>query len=75
MTEIAGVAMALDPYTLLLMTHAESDNGGKLIYTASQVPDAGLAGIVNMIVTASSAWIAGRDDCELLDLLVGTSGG
>lgn len=75
MSDIAGVGLALDPHTLLLMTHAESENGGKLTYGASQVPDAGLAGIVNLIVAASSAWIAGRDDCELLELLARTSGG
>jgi hypothetical protein len=75
MLEIAGVAVALDPYTLLLIEHAESEAGGKLTYTASQVPDAGLAGIVNVIVAGSSAWIAGRVDCELLELLVRTSGG
>ncbi len=75
MLEIAGVAVALDPYTLLLMTHAESEAAGKLTYTASQVSDAALAGIVNLIVAGSSPWIARRDDCELLALLVRTSGG
>jgi hypothetical protein len=67
--EIAGCAVALDPYTLLLMFHAETDDGGKLAYIASQVQAEGLAGIVNLIVTGASPWVAGRDDCELLELL------
>jgi hypothetical protein len=72
--EIAGCAVALDPYTLLLMFHAETDDGGKLAYIASQVPPEGLAGIVNLLVAAASPWIAGRDDCELLALITRMSG-
>jgi Protein of unknown function (DUF4238) len=73
--ELAGCALALDPYTLLLMFHAETEDGGKLAYVASQVQAEGLAGIVNLLVTARSPWIAGRDDCELLALIARLAGG
>lgn len=66
---LAGCALALDPYTLLLMFHAETEDGGKLAYIASQVQAEGLAGIVNLLVAAGSVWIAGRDDCEPLALI------
>jgi hypothetical protein len=74
MAEIAGIAVALDPHTLLLMSHADRDDGGKLAYISSQVPAEGLAGITNLIVAASSSWIAGRDDCEVLNVLIKSSG-
>ena len=74
LAELAGVAVAVDPYTMLLMFHAERDDGAKLAYITSQVPAEGLAGIVNIIVTGASAWIAGRDDCDLLNLLIKSSG-
>jgi hypothetical protein len=70
---LAGCALALDPYTLLLMFHAETEDGGKLAYIASRVPDEGIAGLVNLLVTAGSSWVAGRDDCELLALLARTA--
>ena len=69
LNKLAGCAVGLDPYTLLLMFHAETDDGGKLAYIASQVPPEGLAGMVNLLVTARSPWIAGRDDCDLLTLI------
>ncbi len=74
MSKIAGIAVALDPHTLMLMTHAETDDGGKLAYIASQVPAMALAGLTNLLVTASSSWIAGRDDCETLTVLMKASG-
>jgi hypothetical protein len=67
--ELAGCALALDPYTLLMMFHAETDDGCKSAYIASQVQAEGLSGVVNLLVTAGSPWIAGRDDCELLTLI------
>lgn len=67
--EIAGCAVALDPYTLLLMFHAETDDGGKFAYIASQVQAEGLAGVANVLVAGASPWVAGRDDCELLALM------
>lgn len=73
--EVAGIAVALDPYTLLMMFHADRDDGGKLAYIASQVPPEGLAGVVNIIVAGASPWIAGRDDCELLALVSQMAGG
>ncbi len=69
LNELAGCAVALDPYTLLLMFHAETDDGGKLAYIASQVPPEGLAGVMNILVAGASPWIAGRDDCELMALV------
>jgi hypothetical protein len=66
---LAGCALALDSYTLLLMFHAETEDGGKLAFIASQVQAEGLAGIVNLLVAAGSVWIAGRDDCEPLALI------
>ncbi len=66
---IAGVAVAADPHTAVLMFNADTDNGGKLAYMASQVQPEGLAGLMNVLVAVGSEWVAGRDDCELLRLL------
>lgn len=66
---IAGVAVAADPHTAVLMFNADTDDGGKLAYMASQVQPEGLAGLMNILVTVGSEWVAGRDDCELLRLL------
>jgi Protein of unknown function (DUF4238) len=73
--ELAACAVALDPYTLVMMFHAETEDGGKLAYISSQVQAEGLAGLVNVLVAAGSPWIAGRDDCELLALIAQTVGG
>jgi hypothetical protein len=72
---IAGVAVAADPHTAVLMFNADTDDGGKLAYMTSQVQPEGLAGLMNILVAAGSAWVAGRDDCELLRLLAGASRG
>jgi hypothetical protein len=52
-----------------MMFHAETEDGGKLAYIASQVQAEGLAGLVNLLAAAGSRWIAGRDDCELLAII------
>jgi hypothetical protein len=74
LAEIAGLAVAVDPHTMLLMFHADRDDGGKLAYITSQVQAEGLADLVNIVATGTSAWIAGRDDCELLNILIRSSG-
>jgi hypothetical protein len=66
---IAGIAVAADPHTAVLMFNADTDGGGKLAYMTSQVQAEGLAGLMNILVAVGSAWVAGRDDCELLRLL------
>jgi hypothetical protein len=67
---IAAVAVAIDPHTMLLMFHADRDEGGKAAFIASQIQPEGLAGAVNATVSGSSEWVAGRDDCQMLSLLV-----
>jgi hypothetical protein len=66
---VAGVAVALDPRTLLLMFNPDSEEGAKLAFVTSQVAGFALAGVVNTLVIGGSRWIAGRDDCELLEVL------
>jgi len=67
---VAGIAVAADPHTAVLMFNADTDDGGKLAYMTSQVQPEGLAGLMNMLVAVGSAWVAGRDDCDLMGLLV-----
>jgi hypothetical protein len=67
---IAGVAVAVNPHTAILMFNPDTEDGGKLAHITSQVQPEGLAGLMNLIVAAGSAWVAGRDDCEVLSLLV-----
>ena len=67
---IAGVAVAVNPHTAILMFNPDTEDGGKLAYITSQVQPERLAGLMNLIVAAGSAWVAGRDDCEVLSLLV-----
>jgi hypothetical protein len=50
LSEVAGLAVALDPHTLLMMFHADRDDGGKLAYISSQVPPEALAGAINVTV-------------------------
>jgi hypothetical protein len=66
---IAGIAVAVDPHTLVLMPNADTDDGERLFLLASQVRAEGLAALMNVCVAGASAWIAGRDDCELLRLV------
>jgi hypothetical protein len=66
---VAGIAVAADPQTAVLMFNADTDDGGKLAWMTSQVQPEGLAGLMNILVAVGSAWVAGRDDCDLLKLL------
>jgi hypothetical protein len=66
---IAGIAVAVDPHTAVLMFNAETDDGGKLALITSQGRAEGLADLMNACVAGASAWVAGRDDCEVLRLL------
>jgi hypothetical protein len=70
LSEVACLAVAIDPWTLLMMFNADKDDGGKAAYIASQVPPEGLAGVVNLLVGGSSVWLAGREDCKMLGLFV-----
>jgi hypothetical protein len=67
---IAGLAVAVDPHTLLLMFHADREDGAKLAFIASQLQPEALAGLTNIVVTGGSSWLAGRDDCKLLALSI-----
>ncbi len=67
---LAGLGIAIDPHTVLMMFNADTDDGGKSAFITSQVPAEGLAGVVNILVTGRSEWVAGRDDCEFLSLIV-----
>jgi hypothetical protein len=67
---LAALAIAIDPHTVLMMFNADTDDGGKSAFITSQVPAEGLAGVVNILATGSSEWVAGRDDCEFLSLIV-----
>jgi hypothetical protein len=67
---LAALAIAIDPHTVLMMFNADTDDGGKSGFIASQVQAEGLAGVVNILATGSSTWVAGRDDCEFLSLIV-----
>lgn len=67
---LAALAIAIDPHTLLMMFNADTDDGGKSAFITSQVPAEGLAGVVNVLTTGDSEWVAGRDDCEFLSLIV-----
>jgi Protein of unknown function (DUF4238) len=69
MQGIAGIAVAVDPHTFVLMPNADTDDGEKLFLLASQVKPESLAALMNVCVAGASAWVAGRDDCELLRLL------
>ena len=71
---LAGLAVAVDPRTLLLMFNPDIESGGKLAWIASQVHAEGLAGAVNIMVAKSSTWLAGRDDCQILALLADAFG-
>ncbi len=63
---IAGLAFAIDPRTLVVLFDADTENGCGLMFMTSQMSAGGVAGMVNLGVTAHSEWIAGSDDCELL---------
>jgi len=67
---LAALAIAIDPHTVLMMFNADIDDGSKSGFIASQVQAEGLAGGVNILATGSSVWVAGRDDCEFLSLIV-----
>lgn len=67
---LAALAIAIDPHTVLMMFNADTDDGGKSAFITSQVPAEGLAGVVNILATGNSLWVAGRDDCEFLSLIV-----
>jgi hypothetical protein len=67
---LAALAIAIDPHTVLMMFNADTADGGKSGFIASQVQAEGLAGVVNILATGSSNWVAGRDDCEFLSLIV-----
>jgi hypothetical protein len=74
LSALAGVALALDPHTLLLMFNPDTDEGAKLLWMSSQLPAEALAGVVDIRLAAGSRWIAGRDDSDLLQLLVRSVG-
>jgi hypothetical protein len=65
----AGIAVAVDPHTAVLMFNADANDGGKLAFITSEVEPRGLAGLMNICVVGASEWVAGREDCELLKLL------
>ncbi len=67
---LAALAIAIDPRTVLMMFNADTDDGGKSAFITSQVPAEGLVGVVNILATGASEWVAGRDDCEFLSLIV-----
>jgi hypothetical protein len=67
---LAALAIAIDPHTVLMMFNADTDDGGKSAFITSQVPAEGLAGVINILATGSSEWVAGREDCEFLSLIV-----
>ncbi len=67
---LAALAIAIYPDTVLMMFNADTADGGKSGFIASQVQAEGLAGAVNILATGTSAWVAGRDDCEFLSLIV-----
>lgn len=67
---LAAIAIAIDPHTVLMMFNADTNDGGKSAFITSQVPAEGLAGAVNILATGHSEWVAGRDDCEFLSLVV-----
>jgi len=67
---LAALAIAIDPHTLLMMFNADTDDGGKSAFVTSRVPAEALAGVVNVLATGSSLWVAGRDDCEFMALIV-----
>jgi hypothetical protein len=66
---LAGLAVAVDPHTLLLMFNPDTDDGGKLAWQASRVRPEGIAGALNIMVGKNSSWLAGRDDSRLLALI------
>jgi hypothetical protein len=68
--QIAGLVLAIDPRTVLILFNPDTEEGCMLLFAASHISPAGLAGIVNMHVTANSDWIAGRDDCEFLQMSI-----
>jgi hypothetical protein len=65
---LAGIAVAVDPHTAILMFNPDTEAGGKLAVITAKVQADALAGLMNLLVTGGSAWVAGRDDCELLSL-------
>ena len=71
----AGIAVAIDPHSAVLMFNADTDDGGKLAFITSEVEPSALAGLINICVVGASEWVAGRDDCELLRMLAEASVG
>ena len=59
LSSTAGLAWAADRYTVGLFVNPETADGGKLAYAFSELSSEGLAGLLNIQVTARSTWIAG----------------
>jgi hypothetical protein len=66
---LAGLAVAIDPRTLLLMVNPDLAEASKLLWIADHVPPEALGGMVNLLVTAGSRWIAGHDGLDFMALL------
>ena len=67
--KLAGLAVAIDPRTLLLMVNPDLAESTKLLWIADHVPPEALGGMVNVLVTAGSRWIAGHDGLDYMTLL------
>ena len=67
--KLAGLAVAIDPRTLLLMVDPDLAESTKLLWIADHVPPEALGGMVNVLVTAGSRWIAGHDGLDYMTLL------
>ena len=67
---LAGLAVAIDPRTVVLLFNPETEEGCGLMFMASELTPSTLGGLVNLAVTANSRWIAGRDDCDFLQMTV-----
>ena len=77
--EIAGCAVALDPYTLLLMFHAETDDGGKLAVPRLPSTSGGWQASMNLLLRRSltmdkrAAIVAGAARGSLVTRISGQS--
>ena len=71
---LAGLAVAIDPHTLVLMMNPDLEESGKLAWMVSQIDAEALGGIMNILVAAGSRWIAGRDDLDFVALMSSVAG-
>lgn len=65
----AGMLWAADRHTVVLFSTPDFEEGGKLTYMVSELPDGALADVLNLQVTIASDWIAGVEGDRLLEIM------